>query len=102
MTMTRDLVRIPATAKQAQYADLGRFKAPKLNELYAWLYGHVYDISGATLHSAKSDTHCLAQCLAGLLRKGLIEVAPDTKALRLSMSAICTSIGDSPAASEAF
>jgi len=92
MKSTRDLVRIPATAKQAQYADLGRFKAPKLNELYAWLYGHVYDISGATLHSAKSDTHCLAQCLAGLLRKGLYEVAPETKALRLSAAGISAAV----------
>ena len=92
MKSTRDLVRIPATAKQAQYADLGRFKAPKLNELYAWLYGHVYDISGATLHSAKSDTHCLAQCLAGLLRRGLYEVAPETKALRLSAMGISAAV----------
>lgn len=97
MKTTRDMVRIPATAKQAQYADLGRFKAPKLNELYAWLYGHVYDISGATLHSAKSDTHCLAQCLAGLLRKGLVEVFEDTKALRLSASGLAATVSlDSP------
>ena len=74
MKATRDLVQIPATAAQAKYADLGQFKAPRLNELYAWLYGHVYDISGATLHSAKSDTHCLAQCITGLLRKGHLTV----------------------------
>ena len=92
MKTTRDLVRIPATEKQAQYADLGRFKAPKLNELYAWLYGHVYDISGATLHSAKSDTHCLAQCLAGLLRKGLVEVPEDLRELRLSASGVAMSV----------
>jgi DNA polymerase III epsilon subunit-like protein len=74
MKATRDLVQIPATAAQAKYAELGQFKAPRLNELYAWLYGHVYDISGATLHSAKSDTHCLAQCITGLLRKGHLTV----------------------------
>ena len=74
MVNTRGLVRIPSPShapgmpveKRATHA----FKAPRLNELYAWLYGHVYDISGATLHSSKSDTHCLAQCVAGLLRKG--------------------------------
>ena len=74
MKATKDLVQIPATAAQAKYADLGPYKSPKLNELYAWLYGHVYDISGATLHSARSDTHCLSQCLAGLLQKGHIVV----------------------------
>ncbi len=75
MKSTKDLVCIPATAKQAQYADLGAYKAPKLNELHAWLYGHAYDISGATLHSAASDTHCLARCIAGLLRRGHLRVA---------------------------
>jgi len=74
MKATRDLVQIPATVAQAKYAELGQFKAPRLNELYTWLYGHVYDISGATLHSAKSDTHCLAQCITGLLRKGRLVV----------------------------
>jgi hypothetical protein len=70
MKGTRDLVQLPATPAQAKYADLGPYKAPRLNELYAWLYGHTYDISGASLHSAKSDTHCLSQCLAGLLQRG--------------------------------
>jgi DNA polymerase III epsilon subunit-like protein len=81
MVSTRDLVRIPSPShapglpadKRAAHA----FKAPRLNELYAWLYGHVYDISGATLHSAKSDTHCLSQCLAGLLRKGHVVVTDE-------------------------
>lgn len=77
MRETRDLVKIPATAKQAQYADLGPYKAPRLNELYTWLYGQAYDVSGAVLHNAKSDTHCLAQCIAGLLEKKLLHVAPD-------------------------
>jgi len=77
MKETRNLVQIPATAAQAKYADLSPFKAPKLNELYAWLYGHVYDISGAKLHSARSDVHCLSQCLAGLLRKGFLTLTDD-------------------------
>jgi len=78
MKATKDLVQIPATAAQAKYADLGPYKAPKLNELYAWLYGHAYDISGATLHSARSDVHCLAQCIAGLLRKGYLTESEGT------------------------
>jgi len=69
---TTAIVKLPATAAQAKYVDLGPYKAPKLNELYAWLYGHAYDISGSVLHTAKSDVHCLAQCIAGLLRKGFL------------------------------
>jgi DNA polymerase-3 subunit epsilon len=87
MKATKDLVQIPATAAQAKYADLGPYKSPKLNELYAWLYGHVYDISGATLHNAKSDTHCLAQCIAGLLRKGHLVASDDGLLLYPSGSA---------------
>jgi len=69
MESTRDLVGVPS-APEARH----QFKAPKLNELYTWLYGHVYDLSGTgqTLHSAKSDTHCLARCVAALLRKNLM------------------------------
>ncbi len=78
MITTRDLVRIPspshAPGLPVEKRATNAFKAPRLNELYAWLYGHVYDISGATLHSARSDTHCLSQCLAGLLQKGHIVV----------------------------
>jgi DNA polymerase-3 subunit alpha len=55
-------------------AGSGKYKAPKLNELYEWLYGHRYDISGATLHSARSDTLCLEQCVKGLLRRGVFVV----------------------------
>lgn len=72
MKGTTAIVKHPATAAQAKYKDLGPYKAPKLNELYTWLYGHVYDMSGAVLHTAKSDVHCLSQCLAGLLRRGLL------------------------------
>jgi DNA polymerase III subunit alpha len=53
-------------------AGSGKFKAPKLNELYEWLYGHRYDISGSVLHTAQSDTHCLEQCVKGLLRRGVL------------------------------
>jgi DNA polymerase III epsilon subunit-like protein len=71
MTNTRDLVCIPSLYYGAES---GKFKSPRLNELYAWLYGHVYDISGAVLHNSRSDTHCLAQCLSGLLRRGHVVV----------------------------
>jgi DNA polymerase III epsilon subunit-like protein len=93
MKSTKDLVCIPATAKQAQYADLGAYKAPKLNELHAWLYGHAYDISGATLHSAASDTHCLARCVAALLRRGHLRVE------ELTLIFSPTSLSESPCAS---
>jgi DNA polymerase III epsilon subunit-like protein len=73
MDATRNLIKLPATSKMAMYADLAtRYKAPKLNELYAWLYGHMYDISGVKLHSAKTDTECLADCIRGLLSRGII------------------------------
>jgi DNA polymerase III epsilon subunit-like protein len=72
---TTELVKLPATPAQAKYKDLGPYKSPKLNELYAWLYGHAYDVSGSVLHTAKSDTHCLAQCVTELIRRGLLVVA---------------------------
>jgi len=43
------------------------FKYPKLNELYAKLFGKVYDISGADLHNAKHDVSCLVMCLKELV-----------------------------------
>jgi DNA polymerase III epsilon subunit-like protein len=74
MRATRDLVQIPSPYYTAHPEEnktgRDRFKLPKLNELYTWIYGHAYDISGASLHSSRSDTHCLARCLEGLLRKG--------------------------------
>jgi len=88
MSKTKDLVRLPATAKQAQHPSLGAYKAPKLNELYAWIYGHPYDISGATLHSAKSDVDCLSRCIIGLLKQGHICVS-ETLGLSLT-SALAT------------
>jgi len=71
MKELRDLVAIPSPYYGAAS---GRFKAPKLNELYAWLYGHTYDVSGAVMHTARADTHCLAQCLSMLLRRGIVSV----------------------------
>jgi DNA polymerase-3 subunit alpha len=70
MEATRGILRLPLPSAPTS----GRFKAPRLNELYTWLYGHVYDMSGAVLHTAASDTHCLEQCLKGLLRRGIVRV----------------------------
>jgi DNA polymerase III epsilon subunit-like protein len=71
MNSTRALVGIPS-APEAKHP----FKAPRLNELYTKLYGHVYDLSGSgnSLHSARSDTHCLAQCVIRLLRRGHLRI----------------------------
>jgi DNA polymerase-3 subunit alpha len=71
MRETQNLVRITSPYYGA---DSGKFKAPRLNELHTWLYGHAYDISGAVLHTSRSDTHCLAQCLSRLLHTGNIIV----------------------------
>jgi DNA polymerase-3 subunit epsilon len=55
----------------------GVYKLPSLNELYNFLYGHVYDLSGSgvKMHSARADTHCLGRCVEGLLRKGHVTVS---------------------------
>jgi len=55
----------------------GVYKLPSLNELYNFLYGHVYDVSGSgfKLHSSRSDTHCLGRCVEGLLRRGYLTVS---------------------------
>ena len=67
MEGTRDLLRLPSSHEKAT-----RWKAPRLNELHTWLFGHPYDISGATLHSSASDVQCLASCLTALLARGLL------------------------------
>jgi DNA polymerase-3 subunit epsilon len=55
----------------------GVYKLPSLNELYNFLYGHVYDLSGSgvKMHSSRADTHCLGRCVEGLLRKGYVTVS---------------------------
>ena len=68
MMSLRDVMRIPSPSPAAKHP----FKAPKLSEVYAWLYGHTYDISGGFLHSARADTHCLTSCVTGLLRRGVV------------------------------
>jgi DNA polymerase III epsilon subunit-like protein len=74
MRTTKNIIKIPSPY-YADKPDAGiRYKVPKLNEVYTWLYGHPYDVSGASLHNAKSDTHCLAQCVSGLLRKGYASI----------------------------
>jgi hypothetical protein len=98
MNATRDIVRIPSPYYGAPGLDnpTGRFKAPRLNELYTWLYGHVYDISGAVLHSSSSDTHCLGQCMSELLRRGLIVAEGGTvTTVKVSETATLTSVTSS-------
>jgi DNA polymerase III epsilon subunit-like protein len=70
MQETRNIVRIPSPYDPTS----GKFKVPKLNELYTWLFGHPYDISGATLHSSISDTHCLEQCVCMMLRREIMRI----------------------------
>lgn len=71
MEATRAILRIPSP----YYGPAsGKLKAPRLGELYTWLHGSAYDVSGASLHSAKADTHCLMLCLSELLRRGLFVV----------------------------
>lgn len=72
MEGTRDLLRLPSEHEKAT-----RWKAPRLNELHTWLFGHPYDISGATLHSSASDVQCLASCLTALLARGLLPALSD-------------------------
>lgn len=72
MRATTDLVCLPPTERQKAY-NISKYKSPKLNELFQWLFGHPYDVSGAVLHTAKSDVLCLAQCVRELLeRKALV------------------------------
>lgn len=68
MRETRDLCRLSGGSIE------GVYKLPSLNELYNFLYGHVYDISGSgvRMHSSRSDTHCLGRCVEGLMRRGHI------------------------------
>jgi len=66
MMATRKLVNLPPHPNDPQM----RPKSPRLGELYEFIFGHRYDMLGDHFHAAKSDVHCLAQCLQGLLRKG--------------------------------
>jgi hypothetical protein len=68
MQSLRDVIRIPSPSPDAKKP----FKVPKLSEVYAWLYGHAYDISGGIMHTSRADTHCLSACMTGLLRRGLV------------------------------
>jgi DNA polymerase III epsilon subunit-like protein len=84
MEATRNLLRLPMPSAPSSGT---RFKAPRLNELYTWLYGHVYDMSGAVLHTAASDTHCLEQCVKGLLRRGILVTNAGASGIAVSASA---------------
>ena len=83
MEMGRELLKIPLPSDPTS----GKWKAPKLNELYTWLYGHVYDMSGAVLHTAKSDMHCLEQCINGLFRRGILKPAEPAETRQITYAA---------------
>ena len=71
----------------------GVYKLPSLNELYNFLYGHVYDISGSgvKMHSSRADTHCLGRCVEGLLRKGHLTVSGSRLVVCLPLSPFVSS-----------
>lgn len=83
MVTTRGLLKLPYPDPKPGAPVFERsnpYKPPKMNELYTWLYGHVYDLSGGSftaLHSARTDTHCLSRCLSRLMRKGHLRVDVD-------------------------
>ena len=91
MRETRDLCRLSGGSIE------GVYKLPSLNELYNFLYGHVYDISGSgvRMHSSRSDTHCLSRCVEGLLRRGHLTVSGS----RLAVLPLPPSLSSSSAAS---
>jgi DNA polymerase-3 subunit epsilon len=70
MMETRNVVRIPSPSPEARHP----FKVPRLSELYTFLYGKAYDVSGAEFHNAMCDVDCLVQCFWGLVERGWISV----------------------------
>ena len=71
MRSTRDLCCLGGGSVE------GVYKLPSLNELYNFLYGHTYDVSGSgvKMHTSRADTHCLSRCVEGLLRRGHLTVS---------------------------
>jgi hypothetical protein len=91
MNATRDLLQLaPGPLSESK-----RWKAPRLGELYQWLYRHVYDISGAILHTARSDTHCLSQCLEALMQRGLLSWSIPTRSWVVSTATSASALSDS-------
>ena len=78
----------------------GVYKLPSLNELYNFLYGHVYDLSGSgvKMHSARADTHCLGRCVEGLLRKGHLTVSGSRLVVCLPLPSSSSASSNTPAA----
>jgi DNA polymerase-3 subunit epsilon len=66
MVSTRDVVGIPSRHPEARHP----FKVPRLSELFTFLYGKSYDVSGAEFHNAACDVDCLVQCFWGLVERG--------------------------------
>lgn len=89
MTATRDILKIPATAKQAKYSGLSPFKSPSLRELHMWLHDGE-EWTGAT-HTALGDVDCLAACTEELLRREIFEVLPGGSGNERSLTVIFSS-----------
>ena len=77
----------------------GVYKLPSLNELYNFLYGHVYDLSGVKMHSSRADTHCLGRCVEGLLRKGYLTVSGSRLVVCLPLPLLPSVSSSSPSSS---
>ena len=71
MSAMRDIMKLPATAKQAQYAHLSKYKSPSLSELYLWTFGRPF-IGDA--HTAAADVGCLSECVASLVSRGILTI----------------------------
>ena len=69
MSHMRDIMKLPASAKQLQYNHLSQYKYPRLGELYNWLFNSEF-IGGE--HSSRADVTCLEECLTEMLFRGLI------------------------------
>ena len=65
----KDICTMKATKKYVglTFKNSTDLKFPKLSELYAKLFGVVYDVSGAPLHNARHDVNCLVTCVQKLL-----------------------------------
>ena len=69
MSHMRDIMKLPASAKQLQYNHLSQYKYPRLGELYNWLFNSEF-IGGE--HSSRADVTCLEECLTEMLFRELI------------------------------
>ena len=71
MNNMRDIMKLPASAKQLQYKSLGPYKSPSLGEMYEWLFGHPYR---GIRHSASADVDCLSECISKIISRNLFQM----------------------------